>query len=252
MAEEVAKQVAVNSLGELVCSIWRKIARKIASPQQLDNRWKMLQEGLQSLLAVKEDAEADARRHRLKRTTNVYNLWVDRVSKIKEQVDTMVREYEEERPNRLHMWKRLRLSEEAEDVFEEIRKLKENPPSNFLVDNPLEPVLKEFDVPQIEDYPTLQSSFDTLLNSLKSNGTNVIGVCGTKGVGKTTILQSLNNDEGVVAKLFDIVLFIRVLPEDTDKELQGKIVKRLKLNLDASDEPRIANRIYEELENKRF
>ena len=159
MAEKITKLVAVNFLVEMLCSIWRKIAQKIASPQQLENRRRTLQEGLQSLLAIKEDAEADARRHRLKRTTNVYNLWVNRVSKIKEQVDTMLKEYEEERPNRLHMMKRLRLSEKADEVFEEICKLIENPPSNFLVDNPLEPVLKEFDVPQIEDYPTLKMFF---------------------------------------------------------------------------------------------
>ena len=57
-------------------------------------------------------------------------------------------------------------------------------------------------------------------------------------MGKTTILPRLNNDEDV-AKLFDIVIFIGVLPEDTDKEIQGKIAKRIKLDLDTSDEPRL-------------
>ncbi|XP_058006609.1 probable disease resistance protein At5g63020 [Hevea brasiliensis] len=86
------------------------------------------------------------------------------------------------------------------------------------------------------------------------------------GVGKSAILQNLNNNEQI-AKMFDIVIFVALTDEGNEEELQHakiklkcakqklqcEIAQRLKLNVEGlTDTKRIASRIFEELECKRY
>ena len=52
----------------------------------------------------------------------------------------------------------------------------------------------------------------------------IIGIWGTVGTGKTTIVQNLNNHKDI-AKMFDIVIWAPVSKEWSLKKLQGAIMQ---------------------------
>ncbi|KAL4275216.1 hypothetical protein AHAS_Ahas20G0085000 [Arachis hypogaea] len=73
-----------------------------------------------------------------------------------------------------------------------------------------------------------------------------------KGVGKTALMQNLNNHD-VVAEIFDIVIFISLSADHTDHELQCKIAKRLKVDTEVINDPEeVARIIHEELQTKKY
>ncbi|KAK7318903.1 hypothetical protein RJT34_03610 [Clitoria ternatea] len=230
-----------------------KLHTKIASSKNLDDQYNILIKDKEMLLAIKNDREREVQRNNHKNTTNAYKLWTNRVSDVVEEVEKLTDKYKKGKG--LPWWRiqrRSHLNEEMAKKSDLVRELmKDECSRDFLVDKPPEPVLKELNVPLINGYPTLQSALENILDFLKNGKIKVIGVCGTKGVGKTTILQNLNNNEEV-AKMFEVVIFMKVTTND-DK-LQEKIANRLMLDLEAnkgrSDD--IARRIHRELENKKY
>jgi disease resistance protein RPS2 len=71
------------------------------------------------------------------------------------------------------------------------------------------------------------------------------------GIGKTTILQNLNNNEAI-AKMFDIVIWVTVSKDWSLEKLQHSIAARLKLNMEGMTDPNeIAQQIRGELKSKR-
>eukprot|EP01018_Ginkgo_biloba_P006576 Gb_12853 [translate_table: standard] len=83
--------------------------------------------------------------------------------------------------------------------------------------------------------------------------TRLIAVLGMGGVGKTSLLKTLNNNTKV-RKAFDgLVIWITVSQSRPIKALQSSIAKRLNLELsEESSEEERAMYLREELENKRF
>lgn len=72
-----------------------------------------------------------------------------------------------------------------------------------------------------------------------------IGLWGTVGVGKTTIMHNLNDDVEI-SKMFDIVISASVSKESSIEKLQKAIAQRLKLNTEGiSDLKEISWRISE-------
>ncbi|XP_020216037.1 disease resistance protein RFL1 [Cajanus cajan] len=241
----------VGALG--VGNLHNKIASKIASSKSLDDNYNSLVKDTEMLLAIKKDKEWEVQRNGHKDTTNAYKLWANRVSNAVEEVQKLKDKYEGKTLPFWHIQKRSRLSEEMQKKCNFVLELmRDECLRDFLVDKPPEPVLKELNVPQISGYPTLQGALEDILGLLKNNKIKVIGVCGTKGVGKTTILRNLNNHEEV-AKLFEIVIFMKVT-SDNDK-LQEKIANRLMLDIEANKEHSsddVARRIHKELETKKY
>ncbi|XP_027345962.1 disease resistance protein At4g27190-like [Abrus precatorius] len=231
-----------------------KIRDKIASSISLDNHYNTLVEYTKKLVAMKEDREREVQRQNHKDTTSAYKLWTNMVTEVAREVQQLKVKYD---AKKLPWWcilRRSRLSEEMAERCRDIYKLLYDENSrDFLVDKPPECVLKQLNVPQINGYPTLQSAFESILGFLKNGKIKVIGVCGTKGVGKTTILRSLNNNEEV-AKLFDIVIFVKVTTDDHKLQLQEKIANRLMLDIENIKEQSddVARRIHRELENKKY
>ncbi|RDX61307.1 Disease resistance protein, partial [Mucuna pruriens] len=247
LAAPLVAEMGVAAVGELHTTI----ASKFASSKSLDANYRKLVEDMEKLHAIKKDKETEVKRNNHKDTTNAYKLWTNRVSDVAEEVQKLKVKYQEKRLPWWHIQPRSRLSQKMEKKCNFIRELMNDESlRDFLVDKPPEPVLKEFNVPQISGYPTLQGALEKILDLLKNNKTKVIGVCGTKGVGKTTIMRNLNNNEEV-AKLFEIVIFVKVTADD--HKLQEKIAKRLMLdttNEEHSDD--VARRIHKELENKKY
>jgi len=239
-------------VGEILPTISSKLKSIIAFSENLDDNYNILVEDMEMLHAIKKDKEIKAQRNNHKDTTNAYKLWTNRVSDATEEAQKLKLKYEEKILPRWKIQQRSHLSEEMEKKSNCVRQLmNDGCLKDFLIDKPPEPVLKELNVPQISGYPTLQGALDNILDLLKNNKIKIIGVCGAKGVGKTTIMRNLNNNEEV-AKLFEIVIFLKVTSDDS--KLQEKIAQRLILDKETNkkDSEDVARRIHKELEKKRY
>lgn len=120
----------------------------------------------------------------------------------------------------------------------------------FLVDKPPEPVVK-MNPPDIKKYQTLENHLQEILKRLRCDRVRTICISGPLGIGKTTIMQNLN-DHDEVAKSFDIVIWLQVSNWDREKLLK-KISKRLNMNLqDPLDTDEVAESILEKLRDKKL
>ncbi|KAI4297419.1 hypothetical protein L6164_037311 [Bauhinia variegata] len=211
---EVAIPLAAPALGEVVKILSTEstfeIRHILALSKNLDETYQQLILELEWLLQVEKDNEREVQRLEDKDTNGVYNLWKNNVAKIAGEVHELRTKYEGRRLPRWHILKRSRLSEKMDKLRRLVCDLSQKGSlEDFLVDKEPQCVLKELDVPEIMRYETLQNAFRNVLDLIKDSNTKAkaIGVYGIKGVGKTAILQNLNNNVEV-AQLFDIVIFM--------------------------------------------
>jgi len=119
-----------------------------------------------------------------------------------------------------------------------------------VVERPPEPV-RTMHAPKTENKPSMHCAVEEILGYLRDREVKRIGLWGTVGVGKTTIMHNLNDDVEI-SKMFDIVISASVSKESSIEKLQKAIAQTLKLNTEGiSDLKEILWRILEELENKR-
>lgn len=106
--------------------------------------------------------------------------------------------------------------------------------------------------PMREDDPFLLPYVEVILDHLRNENINRIGILGGKETGTTAIMMSLNNNEHA-AEMFDIIIWVSA-SEDLDfNDLQHIIAGRLKLNVEGitnSDE--IYHQICKVLKGKRY
>ncbi|CAL5379961.1 unnamed protein product [Camellia sinensis] len=146
--------------------------------------------------------------------------------------------------------------EQRRKMFDKIKALMQKK-YEMMIDPSLEHAVKSSRAPDISRFRTLQQPLKDTLDLLEHEKIKIICIHGTVGIGKTTILRNLNNHEQV-AKEFDTVIWLKVSKEKSNKNLSRKhlqqdIVQRLKLNIeDPSNEDKVAKKISEELEHKRY
>jgi disease resistance protein RPS2 len=106
--------------------------------------------------------------------------------------------------------------------------------------------------PKIEDKSSLHLAVKEILGHLRTLDVRRVGLWGIVGVGKTAIMQNMNNNADV-AKMFDIVIWLTVSKYLGIEKLQRAITQRLKFNVEDITEPdEIAQRIRTELECKKY
>ena len=144
------------------------------------------------------------------------------------------------------MYKRvINLRDEGDQIREKI-----------LVNRPPETVVN-MRAPDIKKFETLQKSLKQILDLLKGNQVKGIRIHGPLGIGKTTIMLNLNNHEQV-AKMFDIVIWLKVSKEGSKENLSRKClqqdnVQRIQLKMgDTSNADEVAQRILTELKDKNY
>lgn len=105
--------------------------------------------------------------------------------------------------------------------------------------------------PKREDEPFLLPHVEVILDHLRNEIVNRIGILGGKETGKTTMMMRLNNDEHA-AEMFDIIIWVSASKVLDFNDLQRIIAGRLKLNVEGitnSDE--IYHQICRVLKGKR-
>ena len=233
----------------------RYIRDEIDFAKDLEDNYKWLKEEAEKLSAKRIDMENAAKRDKTKQFTEECKHWIDRVKESEKEVQTLETKYEKKYKNQkgklldqLFSRKRVKLSK---DMVKKCTKLHElwSEGSLALVKKLPEPVIT-MHAPKIEDKSSLHVAVKDVLGYLQIPDVRRVGLWGMVGVGKTTIMQNVNNNADI-AKMFDIVIWLTVSKDWSIEKLQRAIMERLKMNVEDITEPNeVAQRISTELEGK--
>jgi len=229
---------------------------RINYAKNLENNHIRLKEVAKNLSAKMKDMENAANRDRTKELSEECKCWIDRVKESEEEVQVLETDYEKIKNqnrnllsksfsrNRAKVSKRMekKLTELLELYSEGTIRLDEKPPERVI----------RIGAPKIEGKSSLHLAVKEILGHLRTPDIKRVGLWGIMGVGKTAIMQNMNNNADV-AKMFDIVIWLTVSKYLGIEKLQRAITQRLKFNVEDITEPdEIAQRIRTELECKKY
>ncbi|KAK6276070.1 hypothetical protein POUND7_005779 [Theobroma cacao] len=256
MADNILASCLAGAVSQAGADLTNYAKSKVSLSQSMEKNYEMLRNEVARLQALRDDYEREVKKHKMKTTTSSYDVWRRCVNKTLENAKELEDRFEEDRrpsSRYIHVKRRSNYSGKLVKMYEEIQKLVEEGKflGGILVDKPVDPVLKVH-APEIKGFPSLQRPLEQVLELLRNDKLKGIGICGTLGVGKTTIMQNLNNHDEV-SKMFDIVIWENVSSERTEEKLQEDIARRLKLKMEGVVHPEdVARTISEELNNKKY
>jgi disease resistance protein RPS2 len=253
-------ELAVAVAGEVYKdgrSVVSYIGGKIGYAKDLEDNYKRLKVAAEKLSARRKDMENTAKGDKTKQLTEECKCWIDMVKGAEKEVQTLETAYlqkikKEEGKFQLKRFspKRAKLSKQMEKKCTELRGLLSEGIST-VVEKPPERVIT-MHAPKIEDKSSLHLAVKEILGHLRTPDIKRVGLWGIVGVGKTAIMQNMNNNADV-AKMFDIVILLNVSKDWSIEKLQHEITQRLKLNVEDITKPdEIAQRIRRELEHKKY
>ena len=224
--------------------------------KDLEENYHKLKSELGKLQARRDDIEAEFNRDKRMQATRECQDWILRVKEMEKQVSKLEEKYNSKgKPS----WKptswtsRSKLSERMAKKSEEVHSLWMDGifERGVVVAKSVKPVEK-IGAPNIEDKQSLQGAFRNTLNYLKRDKITRIGIWGALGIGKTAIMQNLNDNEEV-AKMFNIIIWVTVSKHPSIEKLQEAIIRRLELSVEgtSSTTEEKAQRISKELEGKK-
>ncbi|KAF7123297.1 hypothetical protein RHSIM_Rhsim12G0031900 [Rhododendron simsii] len=194
MAEVAA--ASIPPAWEIGKCIWVPIATCINYARKLTNNWEALCKKVSELRSKKDDIVAEIERFRLQRTpTQECVNWRNEVAEMENKVATLEQEFNVEKkcvwglcPD---IWERIKLGKRVVNMITKIDLLIEKKFENgFLIDSPPARVERRLELPS-----TLSSSahhtLDRVLNKLRDENTQKIGIWGMGGVVATKLLRKL-------------------------------------------------------------
>ncbi|GKV49482.1 hypothetical protein SLEP1_g56233 [Rubroshorea leprosula] len=168
--------------------------------------------------------------------------WLEDVKKMEEDIQDV-----EERVHSVSRYNRISLDILVREKIEEVKRIQErgNFTEGLVIERAPAPGLI-FPTENLEG-----SSKDEIWKCLMGNEVGMIGVCGIGGVGKTTIMQHINNDL-VREGRFQKVIWVVVSYPLKVSELQTKIVDAMKKTLREKEEMRRAAELMEIMGRESF
>ncbi|RWR76085.1 disease resistance protein RPS2 [Cinnamomum micranthum f. kanehirae] len=151
--------------------------------------------------------------------------WIDEATTVSDKYDAMKSQLRTSRScERCCLGKRT-----AKLILEVKRLLKEIPKDNFADSPPPEPVM-ELATTTVTDQQSTQRLLDDLLHLVKddnADAANIIGVYGVGGVGKTTLIENLNNELKKCSHGFGTIIMVKVTQQVDILKIRKKICGRL-------------------------
>ena len=231
------------------------VKRKYDYANDLEENYHKLKWELGKLKARRDDIQAKVNIDKRMQATRECHVWILRVEKIEKQARKLEEKYNRiGKPSwKLNPWSsQSKLSEGMAKKSEEVHSLWMDGifERGMVVAKSVKPVEKIV-APNIEDKKSLQGAFQTTLKYLKRDKIKRIGIWGALGIGKTAIMQNLNDNEEI-AKMFDIIIWVPVSNNPSIQKLQEVIKRRLNLSVEGTSTiEETAQRICEELEGKK-
>lgn len=216
----------------------------------LKRHYKELMEEARKLWALRDGIKAEISKNRRSREMT---RWIAEV----EVIQSDVRELEDKYQNRKnHSWGlrrielRIDLSKNMAMECKQVRGLWEagiRMRGEFDAELPV--AIITIPAPSIEHNSSQHKAVEDLVNYLKEEEVARVGIWGTVGIGKTVIMQNLNNHQDT-AQMFGMVIWVTVSKDWSIESLQHQIMRRLQLNT-GSTENENAEIISEELKEKK-
>ncbi|KAM7482047.1 hypothetical protein LguiB_006630 [Lonicera macranthoides] len=250
----------VGALSQAKTSLWEPFVNTIASSNDMEKIHELLNRAVSKLCTTRDDHEEKLQRQRVTHMpSKTYNNWIQEVTRIEDEVQKMNTKYNAKcKKSRVKIVTRLNFCEKMKKKIVEILNLlvEGTQIGDILVPKKYEQVVETI-TPNIKNFPALQKPLNEILDCLTIKKIKGIRIHGMMGIGKTTILENLNNHEKV-AEMFDLVIWVKVSTEENKKnfttdEIQQAVIRRLKLNMESTggcDE--VARRLREELNDKKF
>ncbi|CAL5330755.1 unnamed protein product [Camellia sinensis] len=236
---------------------WDPLMTKVNLSENVEIHY-YLNDAVNNLVSVNMDFKNEVERNKMKKPSEAYLEWNCRVMKIEEEVEELVANYKKPK-KRFSFPSRSGFKEKMKKMYKIVINLRDEGDQireKILVNRPPETVVN-MRAPDIKKFETLQKSLEQILDLLKGNKVKGIRIHGPLGIGKTTIMLNLNNHEQV-AKMFDIVIWLKVSKEGSKENLSRKclqldIVQRLQLKMgDTSNADEVSQRILTELKDKNY
>ncbi|XXG62239.1 hypothetical protein AAC387_Pa05g0643 [Persea americana] len=249
----------VSPVVEIMKCSCAPIFRRLGYIKDIERNFERLNEKARALYDKKEDIQREIRRHGNEKTpTSQCQSWISKVDEIQNQVNSIEEEYSKGDKRCLRRWcldipSSWKLGRRIVEKMNCILNLIEE--SNFeggVVVDALPQIVETMPVITIEDGTSTERTLQKILESLRNERTQKIGIWGMGGVGKTTVMKNLNNlPEN--ALMFEIVIWVTVAKDFSIRQLLTEIGGRLSLNLlDGESNERAARRIFQSLRDKKF
>ncbi|XP_044480797.1 disease resistance protein RPS2-like isoform X2 [Mangifera indica] len=181
--------------------------------------------------------------------TEETNLWLKKVEKMRVEVAALQIEYQN-RPSRPRQYYDLKkLGKIIAEITEEIVYLTEvfkNISRIMIVKSTA--VHTSNLTNKIIEFPSVEENVKKLQEHLRKENIKTIGVGGPRGVGKSMIMNHLQQ-EIEKSNLFDIVFLIKVGREGDERYIQQELLKQLKEKPEELSDEGKKNKIYEKLSN---
>lgn len=235
------------------------LRRKYGYVRNLNDNIAMLEREERYLLSKEEDVITmlDRKDHIMERTREC-NTWLDEVRVMKGKLQELRNRYQNTSrrfcglcpfPSLLKLGKTIVIKIEEVIVLksriDQITIMHQRAPM------PSIPVIKKHPE-KIGNVPSLNEHVEALLRLLKEDNLKRIGIWGLPGVGKTTVMENLNNKIRET-QLYDNVFWVTLSKGGSVRKIQLIILEQLKLEVkEIHDTDQIADMISEVLVNKRY
>ncbi|PSR84947.1 Disease resistance protein [Actinidia chinensis var. chinensis] len=254
MAEVVA--AVAQPACEFGRCLWVPIAKRINYAKNLSKNWENLCKKTSELGTRRDDIDAKIELVKTQKTpTKECEEWKKNIEEMEKEIQTRRPEFEDEKkclrglcPN---IFARIELGGRVVNMIYDVEKLLEKSKfeNGFLTDSPPPNVEKK----SIPDSLTT-SSFNTMekiLDKIREETTPKIGIWGMGGIGKTTVMQLLNNTPEITT-MFNFVIWVTVSKSWNIGKIQEEVGKRLSIDTTNESNERVASKLLQKLEGKKY
>ncbi|KAF7134849.1 hypothetical protein RHSIM_Rhsim08G0006900 [Rhododendron simsii] len=244
---------------KIVETVFQSVGRHVSFLLHYKQNLKNLEDEVNNLQEQRSsvEREVDEANHRGEAINNDVLDWLKYVDETKQGVDKFMDDKTVKEnmcvnfscPNFIS---RYRLSKEAEKKVIDIKHVTEKGGKIGTVSHPRKapPELEFLSSKDYEVFHSRDKVFEGIVESLKDPNVNMIGVYGTSGVGKTTMVRKVGD---VVKKdgTFDEVIMAVVSQDVNVIKIQGQLADRLNLTLSGETEVGRATGLWNRLNNRK-
>lgn len=246
----------VSPVVSLLSTIVDYIFPRVDNVLNLDQSIQSLEGALVELTEARDDLKKQVDRAELLglTCTNQVKGWLERVENVETEVRSITQDVESE-SNKCcsvrNSCSRYKLSRKALQSLATINDLR----GKAILDVNMADGLLLVPVVEIPSRPAigLELMIEKVQQLLKEENVGIIGIYGIGGIGKTTLLKSINNSFLTLEHNFDVVIWAVVSKESVVEKIQQAIGVRLGLSWDENQFQDLrASRIYSVLRRRKF